>query len=116
MSRAMRSRIAQVRRRINATRFLAVAAWTVSVALAIGCGTLMADKLWHLGLPVPGVLAWSLAGGLLVAGAIVTVTWRSPLEAAIELDRSFGLKERVSTLLGLDDATRSSAGRAGTPK
>ena len=107
MSRTMRSRIAQVRRRVNATRFLAVAAWTVSAALAIGCGMLMVDKLWHLGLPVPGVLAWSLAGGLLVAGAIVTVTWRSPLEAAIELDRAFGLKERVSTLLGLDDATQS---------
>ena len=57
-------------------------------------------------------------GGALGVGLVAAIVWtlvsrRSVLDAAIELDLRFGLKERVSSSLSLsEDDLQSDAGRA----
>jgi len=60
-----------------------------------------------------GVEAWiwpaGAAGlGLLAAAAWALLTGRGPIDAAIEIDRRFGLKERVSSSLAMSDEERTS--------
>src|SRR5262245_27741359 len=61
--------------------------------------------------------AWWL-GGAAALGALVALTWtlvrgRSELDAAMEIDRRFDLKERVASSLSLpSDALETEAGRA----
>jgi hypothetical protein len=54
---------------------------------------------------------WSWVGGSVGAGFLTAIIWtfcvrRSSLEAAIEIDRRFGLKERVSSTLALGPEER----------
>lgn len=75
--------------------------WCWFGTLSIAALLVGIDKAWPLGVEpwVIGVVA--LAVGLLVATIWTLATRRSRLEAAIEIDRRFGLKERVSSTLAL---------------
>jgi hypothetical protein len=73
-----------------------VALLIASVAIAVGKFLSLDQRLWAGG--------W--LGGTLAAGAVGAVNWtwarrQSALEAAVEIDRRFGLKERVSSTLSL---------------
>ena len=65
-------------------------------------------KIWAW--PVDGrVWLWSWVGGSLAAGLLSAAAWtfvvrRKSLDAAIEMDRRFRLKERVSSTLALTPA------------
>jgi hypothetical protein len=88
-----------------------LAAFTVA-AIAVAVPRLVAidnlpvnwDAIWLLG---------ALGGGLVAAGAWTIITSRSQLDAAIEIDRRFELRERVASSLSLGPEDQASeAGRA----
>lgn len=90
----------------------------------IGCwvGALLLAAVWCLAEPhllaAPPWLRWAVAGGLAGGAtvlAIVRAVLRRPkaMDAALSLDAKFGLKERITTSIGLTAAEReSSAGVA----
>ncbi len=76
-------------------------------ALAIGLGKLtpaLDQQLWAI-----GWIGGSLCVGLAAAVVWTTMRQASTLAAALEIDRRFGLKERVSSTLSLDVHTRETA-------
>jgi hypothetical protein len=104
-------------RRLLTQRFLTVLAWSWFGTLMVAALAIAIVKLAPTGIDsVVWTLAWvggALGLGLIIAGVWTYATRASRLEAAIEIDRRFGLKERVSSTLALDDAERESpAGRA----
>src|SRR5205085_8378842 len=83
--------------------------------LALATIVLGVEKLAHV--PIPGAEWWpfAIAGGLslVVAALIAAFTGPNRTDAAVALDRAFGLNERLSTALTLpEDLRETSAGRA----
>lgn len=106
----------QVRRarwRLGLQRFLNVLGWCWFAAMLVALAGIVAGKLRWLELE-----PWVWAGAALGAGLVAAVLWvvltrRGPIDAAIEIDRRFGLKERVSSALALSpEEAQSEAGRA----
>lgn len=109
--------VKKAQHRLNLERFLGIMAWSLFATLLVGAIGLAIPRLWVL--PVDSqVWFWSWTGGSLALGLIVAGIWtycvrRTSVEAAIELDRRFGLKERVSSSLTLTEAERETeAGQA----
>jgi hypothetical protein len=113
----LRQRIGIARRRLNLERFGGhlFRSWCVWLSVALVAIVVrkvvpMAfdDRIW--------MFTW--LGGALAAGLLTAIVWtlltrRSELEAAIEIDKRFGLKERVSSAMALDVETRETpAGQA----
>lgn len=98
-------------------QFLSIAVWTLLVSLLVALAGVAVPKVWALGVDravwVSGWLAGSMTAGLLFAAAWTALVRRGMLDAALELDRRFGLKERVSSSLALrPDEADTEAGRA----
>ena len=113
----LKRQVRQAQRRLIAQQLLTAVIWSVSVALAVAALGILLRKVWAL--PVEGqTWFWSwIAGavglGLLTAGLSTWLRRRGPLEAAVELDRRFGLKERVSSCLALtENELNTEAGQA----
>jgi len=107
--------IDRVWRRLRLQRFLAALVWCLAGSLAAATGVLAAEKLGQV--PVPGADWWpfAIAGGLALASAILIAAFTGPdrTDAAVALDRAFGLNERLSTALTLPAEVREThAGRA----
>ena len=100
--------VKQVRRasrRLLLEQFVSALAWCLCGGLCVAAIGLGVAKLWPIGVDAP-VWTWSWLGGGLGAGFLAALLWtwiarRGQLEAAIEIDRRFGLKERVSSTLAL---------------
>jgi septal ring factor EnvC (AmiA/AmiB activator) len=113
----LRKQIARVRRRLVLQQFLGVLAWAWFATLLAAATAIFVQKQW-----LSEVDGWRWAGywlgGAVALGLIVAFAWtlvfRLPeLDAAIELDRRFGLKERVSSSLALaPEDFETPAGRA----
>ena len=102
--------LARVSRRLFLQRLVDALAWCWTGALVLAAGWLLVEPL------IPGERAdwvrWAVAGGIGLAGtmlAVLVAVLRAPnrLEAALTLDERFGLKERVTTSLTLDQHTAS---------
>jgi len=99
----------QVRRarwRLGVQRFVGVLGWWWFGALLLAAVLATVDKFYPTGVP-----AWAWAAGALGLGFVGAVIWatfsgRGLMDAAIELDRRCGLKERVSSSLALSDEQR----------
>jgi hypothetical protein len=114
----IKRQVNRAQRRLVLEQFLTIVAWSLFASLLVGVIGLAIPKIW----PLMGVdreawmwswIAGSAAAGLLVAGVWTYFVRRSPLEAAIEIDRRFGLKERVSSTLALaPDELSSDIGQA----
>jgi len=106
----------QVRRarwRLGMFRFFGALGWCWFGALLVALGLVVAGRWFELGLPDWGWMVAALGAGLLAAGGWTWLTRRRPLEAAIELDRRFELRERVSSALALKpDECETPFGRA----
>jgi hypothetical protein len=107
--------IGRVWRRMRLQRFLTSTVWCLAGALAVATVVLGVEKLGQV--PIPGAAWWpfAIAGGLslVVAGLIAAFTGPDRTDAAVALDRAFGLNERLSTALTLPENLReTSAGRA----
>ncbi len=109
----LRVQVGRARRRMLLSTFLVAFAWFLFATLTVAAGLVVAA--WYRSWPVAPWQWMTAAAGLALIGAAIW-TWRhaaQPLEAAIELDRRFGLRERVSSALSLSVADLDSeAGRA----
>jgi chemotaxis protein histidine kinase CheA len=110
--------VARARWRLNLEQFLRLAPWTMFAALLVACVGLAVPKFVFL--PATATDAgWQLwlaswTGGSAVAGllAAVAATWwkrRGDYEAAVEIDRRFGLRDRVASSLLLSPEERESS-------
>ena len=104
------SRVAAARRRLLTQRFGRVATWSLFAMLLLAAIAAAIPKVWAIA--VEGELwFWSWAAGavalaLLVAAVVTYVTRPTLAETALEVDRRFGLRERLSSTLALDDEAR----------
>jgi hypothetical protein len=113
----LQRQVRRAQRRLAAQRLVGALGWCWFLCLLGALGLIVADKFHPL-----GFAAWTWAGGALggamVAGLVAALAWaiwtrQRPLAAAIELDRRFQLKERVSSTLAMPaEARASAAGRA----
>ena len=100
------------RRRLNLQTFLRVIAVSLTIGFVIALVGVAIPRLWVV--PVaPEVWTWSWIGGGAAVGVFggwlyAFVRRRNDLQAAIELDKRFGLKERVSSSLALAPSERDS--------
>lgn len=118
----IRQKVAQAHRRIVIGYFFNVLTWSVFSCLLLAAIGLAVPKIWYLSFLQSEsnyqnwVYSW-IAGGALFGILIpLLVTWRktaSQLSAAIEVDQRFGLKERLSSALTLEDkVAETSVGQA----
>jgi hypothetical protein len=109
----LRKQVRRAQRRITLQRFVSVLGWCWFAALLIALMIIVVDKYHPL-----SVQAWIWFAGAAALGLLGAVIWtalsRAPdLEAAMEIDRRFALKERVSSALAMPaDDLQSEAGQA----
>ncbi len=113
----IREQVRRARRRLSLELFLnrLLRCWFFALVAAVVA--IATPKLWAIeNLPDNWSLLCALGGlamGLLVAMVWTWLRGRSELEAAVEIDRRYGLKERVASSLSLTpDAAKTPAGQA----
>jgi hypothetical protein len=103
--------------RLVMEQFLRVFGWSLFSALVVAAIGLAIPRLWALSID-QATWDWSWVGGGIALGVAMAGSWtyiirRSKLDAAIELDRRYGLKERVSSTLALSpNELKSDVGQA----
>lgn len=113
----IRRQVNRAQARLVLEQFWRVFGWSLFSALLVAVIGLAIPRLWILNLNQQ-VWDWSWIGGGAVLGIAMAGIWtfcirRSKLDAAIELDRRYGLKERVSSTLALStDELHSDVGQA----
>ena len=105
----LKRQVRTAQRRLGVQRFAGVLGWCCFVGLSMALVMIAIDKFWPTGID-PWV--WPAGGAAL--GVVAAVFWaiargRGPVDAAIEIDRRFGLKERVSSTLTMSSEQRDSA-------
>jgi hypothetical protein len=113
----LHEQIRRVRRRLIWEQFLSRSVWCLFVALIFAAVAIALPRLFVISsLTIHWESAWllsALAGGLLVAAIWTFFTRHSALAAAIEIDRRFELRERLSSSLSLTPEDQASeAGQA----
>jgi hypothetical protein len=101
----IKRQVGRAQRRLLLEQFLHVFGWSLFATLLLAAIGLAVPRVWALNVQ-PQVWDWSWIGGGLAAGFLMAGIWtyiirRSRLDAAIEIDRRYGLKERVSSTLAL---------------
>src|SRR5262245_22309311 len=113
----LRQQIARARRRMILEQFLGRLVWCLFGALTLATIAIAAPRIVAIENLHPDWDTYWLAGAL-GAGFLTAVAWtfiksRSQLDAAMEIDRRFDLRERVASSLSLSDEDQSTqAGRA----
>jgi hypothetical protein len=113
----IKRQVSRARWRLVLQQFLLVMGWSLFASLLIAVVGMAIPRIWVLAIDQRvwdvSWIAGSAAFGLLVAGIWTYFIRRSSLDAAIELDRRYGLKERVSSALALGpDDLSSDIGQA----
>ncbi len=113
----LKKQVGRAQMRLTLQRFANLLASTLSVSFLVALVAVTIPKLRHL--EVDGqAWTWTWLGGAALVGLLSAIFWTlatrgSQLEAAIELDSRFGLKERVSSTLALsEEELQTSAGQA----
>ena len=113
----IRRQVAAARRRLVMQQFLGVLPWALLITLVIAVVGLAIPKFLIIYVD-SNIWIASWMGGAVAAGLLFAIGWtmavrRQAMDAAIELDRRFGLKERVSSVLSLQsDELATEAGQA----
>jgi hypothetical protein len=109
--------VARARRRLLLEQFLGRSTWCLLATFSIATIAIALPRIFVIeGLPLDWDMGWLL--GALVGGLLGAVAWtiaapRTVLDAAIEIDRRFELRERVASSLSLSTTDfESEAGRA----
>jgi len=127
----LKKQVRRAHRRMGLQRFAATLGWCWFATLLVALAWIVIDRFYPLSLrawawaaktdvgaksveaqqALAATAALSWAGVALGLGALVAIVWimatrRDPLGAAIEIDRRFALKERVSSTLALKPADR----------
>lgn len=109
----LKQQVRIARRRMAVQRFLRTLPWCWFGTLLVAAILIAIDKYYPLGLKVWAWPAMAAAAGVVLAGGWVWLHRRSELDAALEIDLRFGLRERVSSAYALSDKERESpVGRA----
>lgn len=113
----IKRQVNRAQRRLIGQQFLQIVVWSLFATLLIAAIGLAVPKIWALPLQHDvwnyTWLGSSLGVGLVIAGVWTYLVRRSSIDAAIELDRRYGLKERVSSTLALNPEEASTdIGRA----
>jgi hypothetical protein len=113
----LRKQVARARRRLIIEQFSGRLMWCLLVGLTLAAVAIAVPRVAVVrGLPESWDLGWVVGG--IVCAFLTTCVWtflsnRSPIDAAIEIDRRFDLRERVASSLSLSPEDQSSeAGRA----
>lgn len=97
----LQHQVSRARRRLNIQRFLDLAPWTLAASLLVAAAAVLVPKLWPMDVDRDawwaGWLSGSAVGGLLTAAVVTWMRRQRAFDAALEIDRRFGLKERVSS-------------------
>ena len=101
----IKRQVGRAQRRLVFQQFLTVIGWSLFASLLVAVIGMAIPRLWVLNVQQQ-TWDWSWMGGGLAAGLLMASIWtwlirRSRLDAAIEIDRRYGLKERVSSTLSL---------------
>lgn len=127
--------VRRAQRRLTLQRFLRSLGWCWFATLLAAVVLIALDKFWQVGLSgwnwlighwnyqAPAwvtneTFVWVWTGSALGLGLLAALSWtlwtrRGALDAAIEIDRRFGLKERISSSLALTgEEQQTEAGRA----
>ncbi len=105
--------VSRARRLLWTQTILNILSWCLIIAFTICFIGLLTPKIWFL----PYTFAswskiWLIAGGISAAlcTALIAMFYRpSPMYSAIEIDRRFGLRERLSSALQLSESEKQSA-------
>jgi len=115
----LQQKVRNARSRLNLQVFLGIVTWSIFAWLIVAAIALAAPKIWTLGLGQwSQTYTWSVVIGASAAGLVTAAVWtwlrrRGDLEAALEIDHRFGLKERISSTLALSpEQLDSEAGQA----
>jgi hypothetical protein len=108
----IKRQVARARRRMNLAEFLHSVSWSLTLALLVALLGVAIPRVWAISVE-PVAWTWSWIGGGLLLGLAASLVLayrrrRNDLQAAIELDRRYGLKERVSSSLALTPEERQS--------
>ena len=107
----------RARRRLNFFSFMHVLSWALFAGLIVAAIGLLVPKVWYLSfLETPQhheawIASWIIGGcvlSLIVAGVLAARKFVDTKSAAIEVDGRFGLKERLSSALSIDEGTADS--------
>ncbi len=113
----LRKQVARARRRLIAEQFLSRLIWCLIGTFSLAAVAIAVPRLFVIeGLPANWDYECAIGG--LIAALLAASGWtffsnRSPIDAAIEIDRRFDLRERVASSFSLSPAEQSSeAGQA----
>jgi hypothetical protein len=114
---SIRKKVRRAQFRLTLQQFLMVVPWTLFAALLLAATAAVVPKIWSLeldrGVWISAWLAGAAGLGLVAALVWTLLVRRGMLDAAIEVDRRFGLKERVSSAVALPASDRDTdVGRA----
>ncbi len=113
----IKRQVGRAQRRLVLQQFWRVFGWSLFATLLLATVGLAIPRIWVLNIDQQA-WDWSWIGGGIGAGLLVAAIWtyvirRTGLDAAIEIDRRYGLKERVSSTLALSrDELSSDVGQA----
>jgi hypothetical protein len=113
----LRQQVARARRRLVLEQFVGRLVWCLLGALTLATIAIAVPRVVTIeNLQSNWDMAWfagALGAGFLIAAVWTFVRSRSQLDAAIEIDRRFDLRERVASSLSLSDEAQSTeAGQA----
>lgn len=113
----LRQQVARARRRLILEQFLGRLVWCLLAALTLATLGIAAPRIIAIeNLPANWDMMWlysAIGGGFLIAAVWTFIKSRSPLDAAIEIDRRFELRERIASSMSLSSDDQSTeAGRA----
>lgn len=109
--------VRRAQRRLNLAQWVGLLTWSLFGWLVVAALAVAAPKVWAMPLDgqlwLFGWLGGAVAAGLLTAGVLLYWRRRGAGEAAMEIDRRCGLRERVASSLLLHPEERETeAGRA----
>ena len=97
----LKRQVNRARRWLGLQRFARALGWCCSATLLIALVFVVVDKFRPMGIDAWIYVVAGLGLGTLLAMAVAYAWGRGAIDAAIEIDRRFGLKERVSSTLSL---------------
>ena len=106
--------VTKARRRLNTHSFLHLFSWALFAGLIVAVVGLLVPKVWYLPFLetqnhhdawMAGWLIGGCALALIVAGILAARKFVDTQTASIEVDKRFGLKERLSSALAIDEQT-----------
>ena len=114
--------VKRAKRRLVVGRFFRVLTWSLFAGLLLAAIGMLIPKIWYFAFLdsqqqlQTWVAAWILGGVLLALLVSIFLTWSargSDLQVAVEVDKRFGLKERLSSAISIGESDlATNAGKA----